>query len=146
MMKPEPSPCTGRCCGAWPRKNGANGLLGPKGLAPLPPLPPSSSPWSSSPWEFHDAVVLLTTAMLTTADPYFCTMELKSGSIAAPGAVDVCDVGAAGAAASAVVAAARVAPAMYSAPTGAAIVAAPRTAAMSGFFTRLGRFMLNTPT
>src|SRR2546430_14861690 len=38
MMNPEPSPRIGCGCGIWngrPRKNGANGLLGPKGLVSL---------------------------------------------------------------------------------------------------------------
>ena len=56
--------------GAWrgiwkgrPRKNGANGLLGPKGLA----LPLSGAS-SSSPSEFM-ALILVTTLMFTTAGP-----------------------------------------------------------------------------
>src|SRR5581483_3548403 len=66
MMKPEPSPRTGCSGGAWkgkPRKNGANGLLGPKGL-------PSPS-----------SVDFSITRMLTTAGPYFLTSVVKSGSI-----------------------------------------------------------------
>src|ERR1700679_2891176 len=85
MINPEPSPRVGCCCCGIcgrPRKNGANGLLGPKGLALLPP-PPLSSSSSSSPGELFDTGILLTTVMLTTAGPYFCTMVLKSGNTAA---------------------------------------------------------------
>src|ERR1700719_5201596 len=145
MMNPEPSPRIGCGCGiwnGWPRKNGANGLLGPKGLlSPGLSLPSELS----SPGEFRDADILATTLMLTTAGPYFCTMLLKSGSIVA-GLAAGAGVAAAGLAAAAVVAGAdvataRVAPATYSAPTGTAMVAAPRTAAMSRFLRRLSRFM-----
>src|SRR3984885_440758 len=83
MMNPEPSPRVGCCCCGIcgrPRKNGAKGLFGPKGLALLPP-PLSSS--SSSPGELFDTGILLTTVMLTTAGPYFCTIVLKSGNTAA---------------------------------------------------------------
>src|SRR6267378_241632 len=83
MMNPEPSPRIGCGCGMWngrPWKNGVNGLLGPKGLLSLG-LPLSSE--LSSPCELKDADTLLTTVMLTTAGPYFCTMALKSGSIMA---------------------------------------------------------------
>src|SRR5882762_448307 len=143
MMNPEPSPRIGCGCGiwnGWPRKNGANGLLGPKGLLSLGLSLPSEL---SSPCEFREADILLTTLMLTTAGPYFCTMVLKSGSIAARLTAGVAAPGLAAAAvvASAEVATARVAPATYSAPTGTAMVAAPRTAAMSGFLMRLSRFM-----
>src|SRR6266481_931927 len=134
MMNPEPSPRIGCGCGIWngrPWKNGANGLLGPKGLLSLGLSLPSEL---SSPCEFRDADILLTTLMLTTAGPYFCTMVLKSGSI-------VAGLAAGAGVASADVATARVAPATYSAPTGTAMVAAPRTAAMSGFLMRLSRFM-----
>ena len=139
MMNPEPSPRIG--CGfgiwnGWPWKNGANGLLGPKGLLSLGLSLLSEL---SSPWEFRDADILLTTLMLTTAGPHFCTMVLKSGSIVA-GLAAGAGVAAPGLAA-ADVATARVAPATYSAPTGTAMVAAPRTAAMSGFLMRLSRFM-----
>src|SRR2546429_8786438 len=83
MTKPEPSPRIGCGCGIWngrPRKNGANGLLGPKGL-----LSPGLSLGLSSELspEFQEVDTLLTTLMLTTAGPYFCTMLLKSGSIVA---------------------------------------------------------------
>src|SRR5580700_7001452 len=84
MMNPEPSPCMGWGLGFWkgcPRKKGANGLLGPKGLLSLSFGPSPSFP--SSPCELKAADTLLTTLMLTTAGPYFCTMELKSGSSAA---------------------------------------------------------------
>src|SRR2546429_159422 len=90
MMNPEPSPRIGCGCGIWngrPRKNGANGLLGPKGLLSLglsllsPELSPESSPGLSP--ELQEVDTLLTTLMLTTAGPYFCTMLLKSGSIVA---------------------------------------------------------------
>ena len=145
MMNPEPSPRIGCGCGiwnGWPRKNGANGLLGPKGLLSLGLSLPSEF---SSPCEFRDADILATTLMLTTAGPYFCTMVLKSGSIvaglAAGGGVAAAGLAAAAVVASADVATARVAPATYSAPTGTAMVAAPRTAAMSGFLRRLSRFM-----
>src|ERR1700723_1619138 len=85
MMNPEPSPRVGCCCCGIcgrPRKNGAKGLFGPKGLALLPP-PPLSSSSSSSPGELFDTGILLTTVMLTTAGPYFCTIVLKSGNTAA---------------------------------------------------------------
>ena len=65
-MKPEPSPRAGACWGAgMPRKNGANGLLGPNGLT----LPPPLSSSSSSPWPFMAGDALVTTAMFTTAVP-----------------------------------------------------------------------------
>src|SRR5213082_2967483 len=152
MTKPEPSPRIGCGCGIWngrPRKNGANGLLGPKGL-----LSPGLSLGLSSELspEFQEVDTLLTTLMLTTAGPYFCTMLLKSGSIAA--GPEAAGAGAAGlavtaavagapvlAALPAAVATARVAPARYSAPAGTAMVSAPRMAAMSGFLIALGRFM-----
>src|SRR6185437_16704846 len=72
MTKPEPSPRVGAGC-PWgmPRKKGANGLLGPNGLS----FSSSSSPLSAT-------GTLLTTVMLTTAGPYFCTMVLKSGNTA----------------------------------------------------------------
>src|SRR2546421_4947738 len=82
MMNPEPSPRIGCGCGIWngrPRKNGANGLVGPKGLLSLG-LSLLSSELSP---EFQEVDSLLTTLMLTTAGPYFCTMLLKSGSIVA---------------------------------------------------------------
>src|SRR6267143_128963 len=137
MMNPEPSPRIGCGCGiwnGWPRKNGANGLLGPKGLLSLGLSLPSEL---SSPCEFRDADILLTTLMLTTAGPYFCTMVLKSGSIMAGLAAAGAGVAGPGLAAAAVgvaalVATARVAPARYTAPS---------TAAMSGFLMRLSRFM-----
>src|SRR6184192_1029233 len=159
MMNPEPSPRIGCGCGIWngrPRKNGANGLLGPKGLLSLglsllsPELSPESSPGLSP--ELQEVDTLLTTLMLTTAGPYFCTMLLKSGSIVAGPAA--AGAGVAGLAAAlvpvappviaarvAVVATARVAPARYSAPAGTATLSAPRMAAMSGFLITLGRFM-----
>src|ERR1700730_3557683 len=148
MMNPEPSPRSGCGCGiwnGWPWKNGASGLLGPKGLLSLG-LPLSSE--LSSPCELKDADTLLTTLMLTTAGPYFCTMVLKSGSIVAglAGAdAGVAGLGAAAVGVAALVATARVAPARYTAPTGTAMVTAPRTAAMSGFLMRLSRFMAKTP-
>src|SRR4030088_1460019 len=144
MMNPEPSPRIGCGCGiwnGWPWKNGANGLLGPKGLLSLGlPL----SPELSSPCELKAADTLLTTLMLTTAGPYFCTMLLKSGSIvaglAAAGAgvagLAAAAVGVAALGVAALVATARVAPARYTAPTGAAMGTPPRTAAMSGFLMR----------
>src|SRR5256884_159561 len=154
MMNPEPSPRIGCGCGIWngrPRKNGANGLLGPKGLLSpglslgLSLLSPELSP------EFQEVDTLLTTLMLTTAGPYFCTMLLKSGSIVAGPAAGAGVAGLAAvlvpvaplliAALGAVVATARVAPARYSAPAGTAMVSAPRMAAMSGFLITLGRFM-----
>src|SRR2546421_496096 len=148
MMNPEPSPRIGCGCGIWngrPRKNGANGLLGPKGLASLGLS--LSSPGLSSPWEYQEVDTLLTTLMLTTAGPYFCTMLLKSGSIAA--GPEAAGAGAAGLAAAVLlsaalvagVATARVAPARDSAPAGTAMVSGPRMAAMSGFLITLGRFM-----
>src|SRR5258707_6704258 len=88
MMNPEPSPRVGCGCGIWngrPRKNGANGLLGPNGLLSLGlslGLALLSSELSS-PWELQEVDTLATTLMLTTAGPYFCTMLLKSGSIVA---------------------------------------------------------------
>src|ERR1700738_1887160 len=85
MMNPEPSPRIGCGCGiwnGWPWKKGANGLFGPKGLLSLGS--PLSSEFSS-PCELKDADTLLTTLMLTTAGPYFCTMGLKSGSMAGLG-------------------------------------------------------------
>src|SRR5437764_758799 len=155
MMNPEPSPRIGCGCGIWngrPRKNGANGLLGPKGLLSpgvslgLSLLSPELSP------EFQEVDTLLTTLMLTTAGPYFCTMLLKSGSIVAGPAAGAGVAGLAAAlvpvappviaiAALGAVATARVAPARYSAPAGTAMVSAPRMAAMSGFLITLGRFM-----
>src|SRR5438105_3350438 len=78
MMNPDPSPRIGCGAGIWkpnggmPRKKGANGLLGPKG---------SFSSGFSSPCELKDVGTLVTTLMLTTAGPYFCTMALKSGSV-----------------------------------------------------------------
>src|SRR4029077_2817626 len=160
MMNPEPSPRNGCGCGIWngrPRKNGANGLLGPNGLLLGLLLWRSLAlSWGSSefssPWELQEVDTLLTTLMLTTAGPYFCTMLLKSGSIvaglAAAGA-GVTGLAAAGVVAAlvvaalpaAVVATARVAPARYRAPAGTAMVTAPRMAAMSGFLIRLSRFM-----
>src|ERR1700730_16135614 len=155
MMNPEPSPRIGCGCGiwnGWPWKNGANGLLGPKGLLSLGL---SLSSELSSPCELKDADTLATTLMLTTAGPYFCTMVLKSGSRAALAALAAAAVGVAalgvaalGVAAlgvAALVGTARVAPARYTAPTGPAMVTAPRTAAMSGFLMRLSRFMAKTP-
>src|ERR1700730_12245688 len=151
MMNPEPSPRIGCGCGiwnGWPWKNGANGLLGPKGLLSLG-LPLSSE--LSSPCELKDADTLLTTLMLTTAGPYFCTMVLKSGSIMAglaalvAAAVGVAALVVVALGVVALVATARVAPARYTAPTGTAMVTAPRTAAMSGFLMRLSRFMAKTP-
>src|SRR2546421_10415353 len=149
MMNPEPSPRIGCGFGIWngrPRKNGANGLLGPKG-----PLSPGLSLFSSefsSPWEFQDVDTLLTTLMLTTAGPYLCTMVLKSGSIV-PGpetaGAAVAGLAAAALVVAAVVATARVAAARYSAPTGTAMVTAPRAAAMSGFLTRFDSFMASPP-
>src|SRR5882762_4769537 len=149
MMNPEPSPRIGCGCGMWngrPWKNGVNGLLGPKGLLSLG-LPLSSE--LSSPCELKDADTLLTTLMLTTAGPYFCTMVLKSGNIMAGLAAAGAGVAGPGLAAlrvaapgvAALVATARVAPARYTAPTGTAMVTAPSTAAMSGFLMRLSRFM-----
>src|SRR5438270_9543496 len=150
MMNPEPSPRIGCGCGIWngrPRKNGANGLLGPKGLLSLG-LSLLSSELSP---EFQEVDTLLTTLMLTTAGPYFCTMLLKSGSIVAGPAAGAGVAGLAAvlvpvappviAALVAVVATARVAPARYSAPAGTAMVSAPRMAAMSGFLIKTGRFM-----
>src|SRR3989440_814482 len=151
MMNPDPSPRIGCGCGIWngrPRKNGANGLVGPKGLLSLGVSLLSSE---LSP-EFQEVDSLLTTLMLTTAGPYFCTMLLKSGGIVAgPWAAGA---GVAGLAAAlvpvaplliaarvAVVATARVAPARYSAPAGTATLSAPRIAAMSGFLITFGRFM-----
>ena len=106
----------------------------------------------SSPCELKDADTLATTLMLTTAGPYFCTMMLKSGSraaLAAAGAgvagLAAAAVGVAALGVAALVATARVAPARYTAPTGTAMVTAPRTAAMSGFLMRLSRFMAKTP-
>ena len=139
MMKPEPSPCIGCGRGAWKpklRKNGANGLFGPKGSS-LPLLLPSPSP---SPFSSLCQAVdtLLVTVMLTTAGPYFCTMPLKSGN-AATGltAAAGADADAATAGACAVVlAAACAAPEKYSAPTGTATVAAPSIAITSGLRTR----------
>src|SRR5439155_17283518 len=169
MMNPEPSPRIGCGFGIWngrPRKNGANGLLGPKG-----PLSLGLSLFSSefsSPWEFQDVDTLLTTLMLTTAGPYLCTMVLKSGSMSGPETAGAAVAGLAAAAlvvaapvvaapvvaalvvaalvvaalvVAAVVATARVAPARYSAPAGTAMVTAPRAAAMSGFLMRFDSFM-----
>jgi hypothetical protein len=101
-----------------------------------------SSP-SSSPCE-KAVDTLVTTLILTTAGPYFCTMALKSGSVtvgvgAVEGVTALAPV-AAGAAA-AVVATARVTPIAYSVPTGTAMVAAPSTAAMSGFLMSFNRFI-----
>src|SRR5712671_4736017 len=156
MMNPEPSPRIGCGCGIWngrPRKNGANGLLGPNGL----PLGLSLglallSSELSSPWELQEVDTLATTLMLTTAGPYFCTMLLKSGSIVAGLAAAGAGVTGLAAAAAvlaapgiaallAAVATARVAPARYRAPAGTAMVTAPRMAAMSGFLIRLSRLM-----
>ena len=81
--------------------------------------------------------------MLTTAGPYLCTMELKSGSITAGTAVAGALVAAAGAG---VVATARVAPAKYRALTGTAMVAAPMTPAIRGFLRKVGRFMASAPS
>src|SRR5947208_2605360 len=84
MMNPDPSPRIGCGAGIWkpnggmPRKKGANGLLGPKGSFSLGP---SFSSGFSSPCELKDVGTLVTTLMLTTAGPYFCTMALKSGSV-----------------------------------------------------------------
>src|SRR6267154_1432229 len=159
-MNPEPSPRIGCGCGIWnggPRKNGANGLLGPNGL----PLGLSLglalglallSSELSSPWELQEVDTLATTLMLTTAGPYFCTMLLKSGSIVAGLAAAGAGVTGLAAAAAvlaapgiaallAAVATARVAPARYTAPAGTAMVTAPRMAAMSGFLIRLSRLM-----
>src|ERR1700748_1114809 len=141
MMKPEPSPRVGCCCGACgkPRKNGANGLFGPKGLALLPP-PLSSSSSPSSPGEVFDTGTLLTTVMLTTAGPYFCTMVLKSGNTAAGLPVAGTEVtGPVAVAAGAVTAAAvlGVTPKAYRTLTGAAMTAAPSAAAASGFRIRV---------
>ena len=85
---------------------------------------------------------MLVTAMLTTAGPYFCTMELKSGSITDGTAVVGAVVAAAGAG---VVATARVAPVTYSALTGTAMLAAPITPAIRGFLRKVGRFMASAP-
>src|SRR6266446_6330383 len=113
-MNPEPSPRIGCGCGirnGWPRKNGANGLLGPNGLLAL------LSSELSSPWELQEVDTLLTTLMLTTAGPYFCTMLLKSGSI-------VAGLAAAGAGVTGLAAAA----AVLAAPGIAALLAAVATA------------------
>src|SRR5437879_4013115 len=156
-MNPEPSPRIGCGCGIWngrPRKNGANGLLGPNGLLPLGlslGLGLLSSELSS-PWELQEVDTLLTTVTLTTAGPYFCTMLLKSGSIVAGLAAAGAGVTGLAAAAAvlaalgiaallAAVATARVSPARYRAPAGTAMVTAPRMAARSGFLDRLGRLM-----
>src|SRR6266404_506100 len=160
-MNPEPSPRIGCGCGirnGWPRKNGANGLLGPNGLLSLGLTLGLSlglallSSELSSPWELQEVDTLLTTLMLTTAGPYFCTMLLKSGSIVAGLAVAGAGVTGLAAAAAvlaapgiaallAAVATARVSPARYRAPAGTAMVTAPRMAAMSGFLIRLSRLM-----
>src|SRR2546430_10260607 len=96
--------------------------------------------------------------MLTTAGPYLCTMVLKSGSMSGPETAGAAVAGLAAAALvvaalvvaalvlaalvlAAVVATARVAPARYSAPTGTAMVTAPRAAAMSRVLTRVDSFM-----
>src|SRR4030088_1878461 len=133
-INPEPSPRIGCGCGiwnGWPRKNGANGLLGPNGLFSLGLSLGLAllSPELSSPWELQEVDTLATTLMLTTAGPYFCTMLLKSGSIvaglaAAGGGVTGLAAAAAVVAAlgiaalPAAVATARVAPARYRAPAG----------------------------
>ena len=72
-------------------------------------------------------------------------MELKSGR---PTIAGFATAGAAGAGAAAawVVATARVAPAMYSTPTGAAMALAPRSAATTGFLMRFGRVMHIAPS
>src|ERR1700744_4769482 len=128
-----------------PRKNGANGLLGPNGLAPLPPPPlpppplPSSSSSSSSPGSLLDTGTLLTTAIFTTAGPYFCTIVLKSGNTAAglPVAGTVVAGPVVVLTGAGVVAAAPVPPKAYKVPIGAAMMAAPTAAATSGFFTKV---------
>src|SRR5436853_6904679 len=75
--------------------------------------------------------------MLTTAGPYFCTIELKSGRTAA--GLPVAGTGVTGAGA---VTAARAATlTAYRTLTGAATNAAPSTAAMSGFRIRAFAFM-----
>src|SRR5579863_3674420 len=148
MMKPEPSPRVGWgwTCGI-PRKNGANGLLGPNGLV-LPPLslPPLSSS-SSSPGWLSETGTLLTTVILTTAGPYFCTMLLKSGStaIGLPVAGTVVAGPTVAPGAGAVAAATGVAPAIYKTLIGAATTAAPSTAAASGFRIRVLKLIFTTP-
>ena len=121
-MKPEPSPRIGCCCcgGAWKgklRKNGANGLLGPKGL-----LSPSSGAFSM-------------TRMLTTAGPYLFTSVVKSGSITATpprGWVAVTAAAGGDPCACAIVGAA---PTVYRAASGAAPSTMPSTPAMNGLRT-----------
>src|SRR5579863_2341840 len=141
MMKPEPSPRTGAGLPwkGWPRKKGAKGLFGPKGFGWAPgPWPLSSSESSSSPCSTA-GVALVTTAMFTTAGPQRCTIAEKSGSWAARFTAGAAGVGWVGVVLG--VATAEVAPATYSTLTGAAIAAAPRSAATIGFFTRFGRFI-----
>src|SRR5579864_7850963 len=134
MMKPEPSPCTG-CGEGFPRKKGANGLLGPNGFCGL------LSPLSSSPgsWPLKLVGILLTTWMLTTAGPYFCTMLLKSGSITE--ALPVTDAGGGAVTAAGGAPSACAAPATYSVQIGTPIRLAPSIAAASGFLKRFGTFM-----
>src|SRR6185312_9369084 len=140
MTKPEPSPRVGCCCRGMPRKKGAKGLLGPNGLALLPPLSSSSS---SSPGCVSDTGTLLTTVILTTAGPYFCTMLLKSGNTAA--GFPVAGTGVTGptavAGAGALTAAPGAAPTAYKTLTGAATTAAPSTAAASGLRIRVLKFI-----
>src|SRR5215469_2732741 len=120
MMKPEPSPRMGCCSGgAWkgrPRKNGANGLLGPNGL-----LSPSSGAFSM-------------TRMLTTAGPNFFTSVVKSGSITATpprGWDDVTAAGGGDPCACAIAGAAT----EYRVASGAATSTAPITPATNGLRT-----------
>src|SRR6185437_4596461 len=120
MMKPEPSPRTGCSGGAWkgkPRKNGANGLLGPKGLPS-----PSSVDFSM-------------TRMLTTAGPYFLTSVVKSGSITETPPRGWAEVTAAGAGEPCACAGIGAAPTVYRAASGAAPSTTPSTAATRGLRT-----------